>query len=210
MRFIFLGPPGAGKGTHAKRLCERLGLAHVSTGDILREVAKKDTPLAEKVRSYMEQGTLVPDEVVLELLLGRLSAPDAEAGFILDGYPRNRQQAHDLEANGVRVDRVVYVHAPDEELVKRISGRRTCEVCGRIYNVYYDPPPESDKCVCGGRLFQRADDNEETVRRRLEEYRAKTSPLIDYYREKGILTEVSSLGMPDEVHARLLSALGLD
>jgi len=206
-RLVFLGPPGVGKGTQARRLAADFSLAHISTGDILRETVKQNTPLAQKVRSYMERGTLVPDEVVLDLLLERMRQPDVKKGYILDGYPRNIRQAYDLEKAGVAIDAVVYFYADEETLIKRISGRRTCRLCCRVYNIYYDPPKVDGKCECGGELFQRSDDKEEVVRARLREYEEKTSPLVEHYREKGLLFEVDGGGTPEDVYGRLLRAI---
>ena len=207
-RLIFLGPPGVGKGTQAKRLALQFRLAHISTGDILRDVVKQNSPLADEVRSYMERGLLVPDQLVLSLLLERFKAPDAQKGYILDGYPRNLKQAEDLEKAGVAVERVVYFHARESTLIKRISGRRTCKLCNRIYNIHFAPPPQEGRCECGGELFQRSDDKEEVVRARLKEYHTKTAPLIQHYRQRGMLVEVESEGTPDEVYRKLLEAIG--
>ncbi|RKY14685.1 MAG: adenylate kinase [Planctomycetota bacterium] len=206
-RLVFLGPPGVGKGTQARRLAADFSLAHISTGDILREVIKQNTPLAERVRSHMERGTLVPDEVVLKLLLERMSRSDVKEGYILDGYPRNIKQAYDLDRAGVAVERVVYFYADEETLIRRISGRRTCRLCSRVYNIYYDPPKISGKCECGGELFQRTDDTEDVVRARLREYRQKTSTLVQHYKEKDVLCEVDASGTPNEVYEKLLRAI---
>ena len=206
-RLVFLGPPGVGKGTQAKMVAEHLHIAHISTGDILREAVKQNTPLAREVRSYMEKGLLVPDGLVLNLLLERLRGSDAAEGYILDGYPRNLKQAEDLQNAGITVERVVYFNASEEVLVRRISGRRTCRDCGRIYNIYYAPPKEEGRCDCGGELFQRNDDTEEVVRARLKEYHAKTAPLVEYYRKKGLLVEVNAEGTPKEVYERLLRVI---
>jgi len=208
VRLVFLGPPGVGKGTHAKVLCAKHGLAHISTGEILREAVASGTPLGGKVRSYMERGLLVPDELVLQALRRRIAEPDAGAGFVLDGYPRNLKQAKDLERERVRVDRVVYFSAPEEALLKRIGGRRTCEACNRVYNVYFDPPAEPEVCACGGRLVVREDDREEVVRARLKEYAEKTAPLIEHYRARGLLVEVDAEGDIKTVYDRLENAIG--
>ena len=202
-RLIFLGPPGVGKGTQAKRLAARFGLTHISTGGILREVSQRNTPLAQEVRSYMEQGLLVPDDLVLNLLLERLEGVGDREGYILDGYPRNLKQAEDLEKVGVVPEKVVYFTADEETLIKRISGRRICVRCGRIYNIYYSPPPKEGRCECGGELFQRQDDKEDVVRARLSEYYQKTAPLIKYYKEKNLLVEVTAEDDPDQVYENL-------
>ena len=214
MNLIFLGPPGAGKGTQAKKLVELLGIPQISTGDILREKKNEDSPLGKQIRDIMAAGKLVPDEIVIEIVKERLAKPDCENGFILDGFPRTVPQADALEKilaeMGKKLDAVVYIYVPDEELIKRISGRRVCEKCGEEYHIIYKPPKVDGICdKCGGRLIQREDDKEEVVRKRIEVYNESTAPLIDYYEKKGLLRKVDGTATMDEVFERIKRALGL-
>ncbi len=214
MNLIFLGPPGAGKGTQAKKLVELLGIPQISTGDILREKKNEDSPLGKQIREIMAAGKLVPDEIVIEIVKERLAKPDCEKGFILDGFPRTVPQADALEKMlaemGKKLDAVVYIYVPDEELIKRISGRRVCEKCGEEYHIVYKPPKVDGICdKCGGKLIQREDDKEEVVRKRIEVYNESTAPLIDYYEKKGLLRKVDGTATMDEVFERIKSALGL-
>lgn len=195
MNLIFLGPPGAGKGTQAKRVAEKYGIPQISTGDMLREAVAKGTELGKKAKEYMDKGELVPDEVVIGIVKERLQQPDCEKGFILDGFPRTLAQAEALDEMlkelDKKIDAVINVAVPEEEVVKRITYRRTCKNCGAVYHLIYAPPKEDNKCdKCGGELYQRDDDKEETVRERYRVYRENTEPLIDYYRKKGILYDV--------------------
>ncbi|MBO8179395.1 MAG: adenylate kinase [Archaeoglobus sp.] len=195
MNLIFLGPPGAGKGTQAKRVVEKYGIPQISTGDMLREAVAKGTELGKKAKEYMDKGELVPDEVVIGIVKERLQQPDCEKGFILDGFPRTLAQAEALDEMlkelDKKIDAVINVAVPEEEVVKRITYRRTCKNCGAVYHLIYAPPKEDNKCdKCGGELYQRDDDKEETVRERYRVYRENTEPLIDYYRKKGILYDV--------------------
>ncbi len=195
MNLIFLGPPGAGKGTQAKRVVEKYGIPQISTGDMLREAVAKGTELGKKAKEYMDKGELVPDEVVIGIVKERLQQPDCEKGFILDGFPRTLAQAEALDEIlkelNKKIDAVINVAVPEEEVVKRITNRRTCRNCGAIYHLIYAPPKVDNKCdKCGGELYQRDDDKEETVRERYRVYRENTEPLIDYYRKKGILYDV--------------------
>lgn len=215
MRLVLLGPPGAGKGTQARMLQASLGAPQIASGDLLREAVRKRTALGIKARRYMDKGALVPDEFVLNLIEERLGMGDARAGFILDGFPRTVAQAETLgrmlEARHQKLDRVVALTVPDEEIIKRISGRRTCRNCGAMYHVIYDPPRNVGVCNnCNGELYQRDDDAEDTVRMRLEVYASSTRPLLDHYDRLGLLSKVDGLGGAEEVERRILSALGVD
>ncbi len=213
MNIVFLGPPGAGKGTQAKRITERYGIPQISTGDMFREHLSKGTELGKKAKEYMEKGQLVPDEIVLSMVEERLKQPDCEKGFILDGFPRTVPQAEALDEMlakwGKKIDYAIAIEVPDEELVKRLTGRRTCKNCGMMYHIIFKPPKEEGKCdACGGELYQRADDNEETVRNRLKVYHESTAPLIDYYEKKGVLHRVDGMGSIDEIFERIVKILG--
>lgn len=212
MRLVLLGPPGAGKGTQARMLEERLHAPQIASGDLLRAAVRDKTPMGLQARAYMDRGQLVPDEVVLKLIEERLESANAHGGFILDGFPRSVAQAQTLTTmlakRSLRLDAVVALAVPDEEIVKRISGRRTCRNCGAMYHTIFDPPRNSNVCnVCNGELYQREDDAEDTVRMRLEVYNAATRPLLDHYRGLGLLAEVSGIGRPEEISARILAAL---
>jgi len=213
MNIVFLGPPGAGKGTQAKRITERYGIPQISTGDMFREHLSKGTELGKKAKEYMDKGQLVPDEIVLGMVEERLKQPDCEKGFILDGFPRTVPQAEALDEMlakwGKKIDYAIAIEVPDEELVKRLTGRRTCKNCGMMYHVIFKPPKVEGKCdACGGELYQRADDNEETVRNRLKVYHESTAPLIDYYERKGVLHRVDGMGSIDEIFERIVKILG--
>jgi len=212
MNIIFLGPPGAGKGTQAKILVEKYGIPQISTGDMLREHVAKGTELGVKAKEYMEKGQLVPDEIILSMVKERLSQPDAQKGFILDGFPRTVAQAEALdkmlEEMGKKIEFVLALIVPDEELVTRLTGRRTCKNCGMMYHIKFKPPKVEGKCdVCGGELYQRPDDNEETVRNRLKVYHEQTAPLIEYYRKKGVLFEVDGSKSIEEITNQLINIL---
>jgi adenylate kinase len=213
MYLILFGPPGAGKGTQAKRLTELLGTPQVSTGDMMRAERAKGSELGRKFDEFMSKGLLVPDALVLELFKQRLDQPDAKKGAIFDGYPRTVPQAEALDRllaeAGRKVDLVVSIEVGLPEMIERIVLRRTCEACGQIYHLRYNPPPSPDRCSCGGKLVQRPDDTEEVVRKRYEEYLAKTAPLLDYYGKKGLVRAVDGVGSLDEVTARLKQAIGL-
>ncbi len=214
MNLVFLGPPGAGKGTQASLLSERCGVPKYATGDILREAVKLDTPLGREARRYMERGELVPDDVMLGVARDALSSPAAEAGFILDGFPRTVPQAEGLQEimaeQGRKLDGVIYFSVEDEELIRRLAGRRVCSDCGAVFNVYSEPPAVADRCDrCGARLEVREDDREDTVRNRLRVYRENTEPLLAWYRTSSVpLHEVNGNGTVDEVYERLLGAVG--
>lgn len=199
MRFILLGPPGVGKGTQAWRLSEKYSIPQISTGDMLREAIQKGTELGLKARSYMDSGNLVPDEVVIGIVEVRLRMSDCAGGWILDGFPRTIQQAAALDMmlsnNKFKIDHVLSLEAIDEDVVKRLSGRRSCEGCQKTFNLHYNLPKIEGVCdSCGGRLIQRKDDLEETVRKRMKVYRESTKPLISYYKELGILKRVDANG----------------
>ncbi len=195
MNLILLGGPGAGKGTQAKLIVEKYKIPQISTGDMLREAVKQGTELGKKAKEYMDKGELVPDEIVIGIVKERLKQPDCDRGFILDGFPRTIAQAEALDKIldeiGKKIDAVINIQVPEEEIVRRIVNRRTCKNCGAIYHLIYSPPKEPNKCdKCGGELYQRDDDKEETVRERLRVYREQTEPLIEYYQKKGILYNV--------------------
>ena len=212
MRVVLLGPPGAGKGTQARALGALWSIPQVASGDLLRAVVREDSELGREAAGYMDRGQLVPDELVLKLVASRLGKPDARKGFILDGFPRNVKQAQALAAGLERVhlklDKVVAVIVPDEEIVKRISGRRTCRNCAAMYHVVFEPPAAPGVCdKCGGELYQREDDAEETVRERLKVYAETTRPLLDHYARLGLLAQVDGVGRTDEVEKRILAAV---
>ncbi len=210
---IFIGPPGAGKGTQAKRLCTRLGVPQVSTGDMLREAKAAGTELGKLAAEIMARGDLVSDEIVIGLVEERLSKPDAQSGFVLDGFPRTVPQAQALDALMLKAGRtlkhVVLLEVPDELILERITGRRQGETTGRIYHIKYDPPPFPDRGEGGERLIQRPDDTEMVVGPRLAKYSAQTAPLVAYYANQGLLRRVDGVGALDEVSARLFTAVGL-
>jgi len=212
VRLVLLGPPGAGKGTQARMLAELAGVPQIASGDLLREAVRDGTALGRQARSYMDRGELVPDELVVKLISERLARPDARPGFILDGFPRNAAQAEILATmlrqNGIAIDKTVAIMVPDEEIVGRISGRRTCRGCGALYHVVFDPPAKAGVCnKCGGELYQRDDDHEETVRSRLEVYHANTLPLLKYYERLGLLAKIDGVGSPQQVEKRITAAL---
>jgi adenylate kinase len=212
MNIVFFGPPGAGKGTQAKILIERYGIPQISTGDMLREHRAKGTELGKKAQEYMDKGQLVPDEIILGMVKERLSQPDCQKGFILDGFPRTVAQAEALDKllseMGKKLDFALALIVPDELLVERLTGRRTCKNCGMMYHIKYKPPKVEGKCdVCGGELYQRPDDNEETVRNRLKVYHEQTAPLIEYYKNKGILREIDGSKSIEEITQQIISIL---
>ena len=212
MKLILLGPPGAGKGTQAKLLTECLDIPQIATGDILRGAVQAGTALGLQAKGYMDAGALVPDEVVIGIVRERLQQADCCKGFILDGFPRTVAQADALQGNlatlGRQLDRVVSLTVDADALVERLTGRRTCRACGRGYHVTFDPPQVADRCdACGGELFQRDDDQEATIRKRLTVYGEQTAPLIDYYRAAGLLAELDGMLPIPVVHRQVLAAL---
>ncbi|MCJ7501519.1 MAG: adenylate kinase [Acidobacteriia bacterium] len=209
---IFLGAPGAGKGTQAREVAKEYHIPQISTGDILRDSVKKGTPLGLAAKVKMEAGQLVPDEVVCGIVEERISEPDCCQGFILDGFPRTLPQAEFvdrmLEAKGRGSPRVINIQVDQDVLMKRLTGRRTCAVCGEIYNVYFGPPKQEGVCdKDGGKLLQRADDNEDTIRQRLVAYENQTRPLIDYYRRKNLLHDVDGNRDPEPIAQELCQHL---
>ncbi|MGW4985794.1 adenylate kinase [Streptomyces mirabilis] len=216
MRIVLVGPPGAGKGTQAVRLAEKLRVPHISTGDLFRANISQQTELGKLAKSYMDAGNLVPDEVTIAMVKDRMEQPDAEGGFLLDGFPRNVQQAEALdqllETEGIKLDAVLDLEVPEDEVVKRIAGRRICRNdSSHVFHVAYSPPKKEGVCdVCGGELYQREDDSEETVRTRLEVYHTQTEPIIAYYKAQGLVVTISSLGPVDKITQRALKALKRD
>jgi adenylate kinase len=209
---IFLGAPGAGKGTQAARVAQELKLVHIATGDLFRQAQEQGTELAIQAKSYMEQGKLVPDEITIRMVLERISAPDCESGVIFDGFPRNVKQAEALDESlaeqGKAIDKVVYIKVGEKELLERLGGRWICRQCQVPYHAVNSPPKVWGKCdQCGGELYQRTDDRVETVRQRLEVYFAETAPLIDYYTQVGKLLEVAGEGSVADVAKRIIEAL---
>lgn len=212
MNLILLGPPGAGKGTQAKLLIKKYGIPQISTGDILRAAVKEQTPMGLKAKGFMDDGALVPDEVVVGIVSERLSKEDCDTGFILDGFPRTVAQADALKAMlaglGKSIEHVVSMTVDKEELLQRITGRRTCKGCGKGYHVVFDPPAVPSVCDdCGAELFQRDDDREDTMRKRLDVYELQTSPLIEYYGKASILRTVDGVGSIDGIQQQILSIL---
>lgn len=207
MRLMLLGAPGAGKGTQAKILVERLSVPQISTGDMLRAAVSRKTDLGVKAKEYMDSGQLVPDSLVIGIVEERLTEDDCQSGFILDGFPRTVSQAEALSAF-TTLDRVISIGVDEDSLVARLCGRRTCKSCGAIYHVVHSPPAAEGVCdACGGELFQRSDDQESSIRERLKEYEAKTSPLTQWYRTRNLLAEVDGNASPQEVQQRISGAL---
>ncbi len=212
MRLVLVGPPGAGKGTQAQFIASHLAIPKVSTGDIFRYNVSGGTELGRQAKAYMNLGDLVPDEVTVAMVASRLQEEDALSGFLLDGFPRNLPQAETLKKLladwGLRLDLVLELVVDHDEVIRRLSGRRTCRKCGRVWHIAFDPPLVSGKCdECGGELFQRDDDREETIRHRLEVYQQQTQPLISYYADEGILLGIDATGPVEDVTERALLAL---
>jgi len=211
MNIVLLGPPGSGKGTQAKMIAEKYGVVHISTGDILRENVRNGTALGVEAKKFMEAGKLVPDSLLIDIIKDRLAKDDVKGGWMLDGYPRTMPQAEAMDkilpALGQKIDVVLNIDVPDGELVKRVTGRRMCK-CGATYHVQFNPPKVEGKCdACGGELYQRADDTEETVKERLQAYHAQTQPLIDYYDKRGIVATVIGVGDIKEIFGKVAEAL---
>ncbi len=216
MIIVLLGGPGSGKGTQAKKLTERYNMPQISTGDMFRAAVKQGTPMGTKAKEYMDKGELVPDDVVIGVVRERLAQEDLkDSGYMLDGFPRTVPQAEALDWMlsdiGQAIDHAILVDVPDDELVKRLTGRRTCSNsdCGQMYHVEFNPPKEDMKCdKCGSDLYQRDDDSEATVRERLQVYNDQTAPLIEYYEKKGLLRRVEGLGSIDDIFNRIVQILG--
>jgi len=209
---ILFGGPGAGKGTQAAILAERTGLVHITTGELFREAIRQETELGKQAKPYYDRGQLVPDELTIAMLLERLSQGDCARGCLLDGFPRTLEQAAALDEalaqEGKAIDKVGYIQVPQDELLRRLSGRWNCRQCGSVYHQRFQPPRQAGRCdQCGGELYQREDDKPETARRRLEVYSRQTAPLIDYYRARGKLVEVDGDKSVEEVAENLLAAV---
>jgi adenylate kinase len=212
MRLVLVGPPGAGKGTQAEFIAEHFDIPKISTGDIFRSNVSGGTDLGKLAKKFMDAGDLVPDEVTNAMVRDRLAQPDAKDGFLLDGFPRNVAQADELnrilDELGAPLSAVLDLDVDPDEVVKRLSGRRTCKKCGHVWHLEFDPPSVADVCDrCGGQLFQRDDDQPETVRHRLEVYHEQTEPLVDFYRDAGQLTAIDALGAVEDVTERAIAAL---
>ncbi len=215
MRLVFLGAPGVGKGTQANLVASRLGQPKISTGDILRTAVAQQTPLGIQAKSYMDRGQLLPDAVVVGLVKEKLAEPGTAKGFLLDGFPRTVPQAEQLaemlKAKGQGLDRVINFKVPREEVIRRLTGRRSCSQCEAVFHVDSAPPKRGGVCDrCGGALVTRSDDEPETVRKRLSVYEQQTAPLIEYYRQQGLLSEVDGAGKIEDVQRRLLEALSMN
>jgi len=212
MNLILLGPPGAGKGTQAKILAKKFDIPQISTGDILRCAVKEQSPMGIKAKGYMDAGSLVPDEVVVGIVKERLAKPDCAKGFILDGFPRTVIQADALQLTlggmGKAIEHVISIVVDKEDLLARITGRRTCRSCGKGYHLSFDPPKTAGVCdECGGELFQRDDDSEATMRNRLDVYEKQTAPLISYYDRESLLRTIAGTGTIDEIQKNILTGL---
>jgi adenylate kinase len=214
VRLVFMGPPGAGKGTQAKAVAEAYGIPHVSSGDIFRAEIAAETELGKQIKGYLDSGALVPDEITVKAVVGRLGAGDCAGGWLLDGFPRTEVQARALdealEAAGAKLNAVVNLEVDPESIVRRMAGRRVCPKCGRSYHTEHIPPKVEGICddeACGGRLMTREDDRPETVRQRLATYQQATAPLIDYYDRRGLLIRTDGSGTPDQVRERLFEQL---
>ncbi|UCG77625.1 MAG: adenylate kinase [Nitrospirota bacterium] len=212
MRLVLLGAPGAGKGTQAKKLIEKYQIPQISTGDILRKAVADGTPLGKEAKSYMDKGELVPDSVVIGLVKERLSQDDCTNGYILDGFPRNTAQAETLDSvladMNASLDVALSVDVDMDILMKRLTGRRTCKSCGQMFNVHFSAPKKEGICdKCDGELYQRDDDQEETIKKRLDVYEEQTAPLIDYYSNKGILTSVNGVGNMEDIFKEVIAKL---
>ncbi len=212
MKLVLLGPPGAGKGTQAKRLIEKLNIPQISTGDLLRAAVRDETELGQRAKAKMDAGQLVPDEIVIGMVKERLKKDDCRPGFILDGFPRAVAQAEALQgllADGGGLDHVVSIEVPEEELVRRLTGRRSCPKCGAMFHLVFSPPSKEGVCdKCGGELITRADDNEDTIRNRIAVYREQTEPLKEFYGRQDLLRPVDGSGTPKEIEQKIAEAIG--
>lgn len=213
LRVVLLGPPGAGKGTQAKRLHDQFGACQVSTGDILRKAVAERSALGNRASEYIQRGALVPDDLIVDLVRERLKEKDCTKGFILDGFPRTIAQARSLhemlQQMGFELDCVLAMEVPHAVIIERLSGRRTCKNCGALYHLTFNPPKKESVCErCGGELYQREDDRKETISSRLKVYEAQTAPLIGFYGEKGMLRQIDGTGTVKEIRNRILAALG--
>lgn len=212
MRLVLLGPPGVGKGTQASAIVEKYNIPHISTGDIFRANIKEGTDLGKKAKEYMDKGLLVPDDIVVSIVKDRLTEEDCKRGFLLDGFPRTIKQAEildeELDKMGINLDKVVNIYADKETLIERAVGRRICKVCGKTYHIKFNPPKEEGICdLDGGELFQREDDTKETVSTRIEVYEDQTQPLIEYYKNKGIIANVDGTQPIEKVFQDIVEAL---
>ncbi len=212
MNLLIMGPPGGGKGTQAEVLVRELGVTHISTGDMFREAVKEGTEMGKKAKEYMDKGQLVPDEVVIGMVKERLSRPDCARGFLLDGFPRTLAQAEALDTTlkemGIKLDAVININVPRQPILERLTGRRVCRNCGATYHIKYNPPKVEGKCNnCGGELYQRSDDTEETVNKRLDVYEAQTQPLIEYYAKKGLIKDINGNQDIKKVSEDMLASL---
>ncbi|CAM4476167.1 adenylate kinase [Paenibacillus phoenicis] len=212
MNLLFMGPPGAGKGTQAETIVNEFGIPHISTGDAFRLAIKQGTPVGMKAKEYMDQGLLVPDDVTVGIVRERLQQPDCEKGFLLDGFPRTLSQAESLDelldSMGRKLDHVINLKVDRNKLLARLTGRRICKSCGATYHVIFNPPGQEGVCdKCGGELYQRSDDNEESVGTRLDEYINKTAPLLKFYEDKGLLRQVDGEQEIDAVSKEIVSLL---
>ena len=212
MRLILLGMPGAGKGTQAKKICRKYSIPQISTGDILRQAVKDRTELGKKAKDYMDRGFLVPDEVIVEIVRERLTDEDCLSGYVLDGFPRTTGQAGALEEalqnDGSEIDVVLNIEVAEDVVLKRLGGRRTCGECSMMYHVGFKPPKRDGVCdECGGDLIQRDDDRDETIKKRLDQYRSQTEPLVQYYMKREVLSTISGEGAIDDIFGRIESIL---
>lgn len=210
MKLILLGPPGAGKGTQAEILSKKLGIETISTGVMLRNAIREGSELGKLAESYINDGKLVPDDVVVGIVKQRLAQDDCKKGFILDGFPRTIAQAEALSESGVEIDKVLSLEVSDETIIERLSGRRECKECGTPYHILHKPSPAGDKCVCGGELIQRADDNEKTVRNRIEVYHNQTEPIKEYYQAQGKLVVAYGKEKLEDTTKAVAEALNID
>ena len=211
MKLILLGAPGAGKGTQAEILCKRLGIPSISTGNILRAAIKDGTPTGVQAKSYIDAGQLVPDEVIIGILNERIACSDCANGFILDGVPRTIAQAEAMEKAGIEIDAVIAIEISEDEILRRMSGRRVCEACGSSFNMQAIPPRVEGICDnCGGKLIQRKDDTPETVHKRLEVYHKETKPLVGYYAERGLLKVVETTDNKEGTFRKIMELLGME